>query len=60
MQGSIRMFTEEHMKEGRFTSKNKENPYSISNSCFDYTPSGKNLANILPDIYPSLSIQGDF
>jgi hypothetical protein len=54
------MFTEEHMKEGRFTSKNKENPYSISNSCFDYTPSGKNLANILPDIYPSLSIQGDF
>jgi hypothetical protein len=41
------MSIEEHVKEDRFTSKNKEHPCSISNSCFDYTPSGKILANIL-------------
>jgi hypothetical protein len=45
--GTIRMSIEEHVKEDRFTSKNKEHPCSISNSCFDYTPSGKILANIL-------------
>ena len=41
------MSIEEHVKEDRFTSNNKEHPCSISNSCFDYTPSGKILANIL-------------